>query len=391
MRIPSWLPALLGAISAIGPLSTDMYLPAFPDIEAAMGSGPGSAQITMATYFGGLAVGQMLQGTLSDRLGRRAPLILGMAIYTLASIGCAVAPDLFTLSLMRALAAFGGSASGVITRAVVRDLAEGHAAAKMMSQLMLVMGVAPILAPSLGGVVLGLWGWQAIFWVCAGFGAVCLASVVWLLPETLPPQARVKLGAGAQISRYVQVLGERGFITNTMMGGMAMFGMFAYLAGSPPVFIQYFHLPPASYGMLFGLCASGFILASQINPRILHRFGPLAVSRTSMRVMLVATAVLTVLSFAGYATWWSVTLCVFGAMSSQGFTMPNATVGAMARHAGHAGSASALMGTMQFCLAGLSGLAVGLLADGTPRAMAALMLAGAIGANIAETCRPRAK
>jgi len=391
MRIPSWLPALLGVISAIGPLSTDMYLPAFPDIEAALGSGTGSAQITMATYFAGLAVGQMMQGTLSDRLGRRLPLILGMAIYTLASIGCAVAPDLLTLSLMRALSAFGGSASGVVTRAMVRDLAEGHAAAKMMSQLMLVMGVAPILAPSLGGVVLGLWGWQAIFWVCAGFGAICLGSIAWLLPETLPPQARVKLSAGAQISRYVQVLGERGFITNTMMGGMAMFGMFAYLAGSPPVFIQYFHLPPSSYGMLFGLCASGFILASQINPRILHRFGALTVSRTSMRVMLVATAAFTVLSFTGYATWWSVTLCVFGAMSSQGFTMPNATVGAMARHAGHAGSASALMGTMQFCLAGLSGLAVGLLADGTPRAMAALMLAGAIGANIAETCRPRPK
>ncbi len=376
-------------LSAIGPLSTDMYLPAFPAIEAALGSGIGSAQITMASYFAGLAVGQMIQGTLSDRFGRRAPLLAGMAIYTLASAGCALAPDLLTLSLMRALSALGGSASGVITRAMVRDLADGHAAARLMSRLMLVMGAAPMLAPSLGGLVLGLWGWQAIFWVCAGFGAICLASVIWLLPETLPPSSRVKLGLAAQLSRWKYVIGERGFLTNTMMGGMAMFGMFAYLAGSPPVFILYFHLPPAVYGALFGVCASGFILCSQINPRILYRFGGLTVSRISMRVMLVATAVLAGLSFSGLATWWSVALCIFAAMSSQGFTMPNATVGAMARHAGHAGSASALMGTLQFVLAGLSGLAVGLLADDTPRAMAALMLTGAIGANIAEALRPK--
>jgi DHA1 family bicyclomycin/chloramphenicol resistance-like MFS transporter len=348
-------------------------------------------QITLAAYFLGLAVGQITQGTLSDRYGRRWPLAIGMVIYTLATIGCALTPSLLGLSIMRGLSAFGGSASGVITRAIVRDLADGHAAARIMSKMMLVMGVAPIMAPTVGSLVLGVWGWQAIFWVCAAYGGICLIGVLLLLPETLPESRRTKLGFTAQISRYVQVMGERGFITNTMMGGMAMFGMFAYLAGSPSVFIRTFGLAPSSYGIMFGACASGFILASQINPRLLHRFGTQAISRVSMRVMLVATLVMTTISFAGYATWPLVAVCVLFAMSSQGFTMPNATVGALARHAAHAGSASALMGTLQFALAGVSGLLVGLLEDGTARPMAGLMFLGALGANIAEWYRPKVK
>ena len=391
MKFPIWLPSFLGVLSAIGPMSTDMYLPAFPAIEAGLNAGPGSVQITLAAYFLGLAVGQITQGTLSDRYGRRWPLAIGMIIYTVATVGCALTPSLLGLSIMRGLSAFGGSASGVITRAMVRDLAEGHAAARIMSKMMLVMGVAPILAPTVGSLVLGVWGWQAIFWVCAAYGGICLAGVLLLLPETLPEARRIKLGFTAQISRYVHVMGERGFITNTMMGGMAMFGMFAYLAGSPSVFIRTFGLAPSSYGIMFGACASGFILASQINPRLLHRFGTQAISRVSMRVMLVATLIMATISFAGYATWPLVAVCVLFAMSSQGFTMPNATVGAMARHAAHAGSAAALMGTLQFCLAGISGLLVGLLEDGTARPMAALMFLGALGANIAERYRPQAK
>jgi DHA1 family bicyclomycin/chloramphenicol resistance-like MFS transporter len=330
-------------LSAIGPMSTDMYLPAFPAIEAGLNAGPGSVQITLAAYFLGLAVGQITQGTLSDRYGRRWPLAIGMVIYTLATIGCALTPSLLGLSIMRGLSAFGGSASGVITRAIVRDLADGHAAARIMSKMMLVMGVAPIMAPTVGSLVLGVWGWQAIFWVCAAYGGICLIGVLLLLPETLP------------------------------------------------VFIRTFGLAPSSYGIMFGACASGFILASQINPRLLHRFGTQAISRVSMRVMLVATLVMTTISFAGYATWPLVAVCVLFAMSSQGFTMPNATVGALARHAAHAGSASALMGTLQFALAGVSGLLVGLLEDGTARPMAGLMFLGALGANIAEWYRPKVK
>src|SRR6195952_2751645 len=172
MAYPVWLPVLLGFLTAVGPLSTDMYLPAFPAIEASLGGQPGMAQITLATWFAGLAVGQITQGSLSDRYGRRGPLIFGTLVYSLANAGCALAPDIWTLSILRFIAAFGGSASMVIPRAIVRDLADGHAAARLMSRLMLVMGAAPILAPTLGGLVLGFASWHAIFWLTFAYGGL---------------------------------------------------------------------------------------------------------------------------------------------------------------------------------------------------------------------------
>ncbi|MCW3477262.1 multidrug effflux MFS transporter [Limobrevibacterium gyesilva] len=389
MTFPAWLPLLLGLLSAVGPLSTDMYLPAFPAIEEALGGRPGTAQLTLATWFVGLAIGQITQGTLSDRYGRRWPLIVGTALYTLASVGCAVAPDLVTLSVLRLLCGFGGSAGMVITRAIVRDLADGHAAARLMSKLMLVMGAAPILAPTLGGVVLIFSGWQAIFWICAAYGGLCCLLVALFLPETLPQARRVRLGLGGIISRYAAILRERGFITHALMGGFAMSGMFAYLGGSPGVFIDLFHLSPSLYGALFGVSAAGFIAASQINPRLLTRFGAERVMRVAVRVFLAATVVLTAVAFVGPWGWVAVWAPIFFAMSSQGFLMPNAVVGALSRHAANAGAASALMGTMQFCLGAVSGLAVGVLSDGTARPMALLMLAGAIGAAICDLGRPR--
>ena len=273
MRFPTWLPALLGVLIAVGPVSTDMYLPAFPAIEAALGGRPGTAQLTLATWFAGLAIGQVTQGTLSDRFGRRGPLIAGTALYTLASVGCAVAPDLPTLAAMRFVAAFGGSASMVIPRAIVRDLADGHAAARLMSRLMLVFGAAPILAPSLGGLVLGVAGWQAIFWITALYGVLCCVAVVLLLPETLPPRARMRLGPLALVGRWRAVLTERSFLSHAFIMGGVSFAMFAYLGGSPDVFIAQFHLTPGWYGALFGVCAAGFIATSQVNPMLLPRFG----------------------------------------------------------------------------------------------------------------------
>ncbi len=389
MAIPTWLPLLLGLLSAVGPLSTDMYLPAFPAIEIAMGGQPGAAQITLATWFAGLAIGQLTQGPLSDRFGRRGPLIVGTAIYTLATIGCALAPGLVFMSACRFVSAIGASASMVINRAVVRDLSDGHAAARMMSKLMLVMGAAPILAPSLGGLVLAFGDWHSIFWICAGYGAICCALVFFYLPETLPANNRIKLSLGGQVSRYSAILRERGFVTHALMGGFAMFAMFAYLGGSPSVFIDLFHLSPSLYGALFGVCAFGFIGCSQINPRILPRFGADRVIRVGIRVLLCGTIALTIVAFVPVLHWWAVAIPIFFCMSSQGFSMPNAVVGALSRHAGHAGSASALMGTLQFGLAAFSGAAVGLLSDGTARPMALLMLTGAIGAVICDLCRPR--
>ena len=389
MKYPAWLPVLLGVLTAVGPLSTDMYLPAFPAIEASLGGQPGTAQITLATWFAGLAVGQLTQGSLSDRFGRRGPLILGTALYTLASAGCALAPDLLTLSVLRFVAAVGGSASMVIPRAVVRDLADGHAAAHRMSRLMLVMGVAPILAPTLGGLVLEVAPWHVIFWLMVAYGAVCCGLVWRFLPDTLEPSRRIRLGAAGLVARYAGVLRDRVFLAYALMGGFGMFGMFAYIGGSPPVLIQRYAFTPAQYGMLFGCSAGAFILSSQINPRLLPRFGSARVIRAGVSAYFAAAATLLGCALLQVGGVFGVVLPVVVAMGSMGFVMPNAAVGALSRHAGQAGSASAMMGTLQFCLAAASGVLVGALSDGTARPMAAMMLAGAVGTVVADRLRPK--
>ena len=388
MKYPVWLPILLGFLTAVGPVSTDMYLPAFPAIEASLGGRPGTAQITLATWFAGLAVGQIVQGPLADRYGRRAPLIIGTAVYTVANAGCALAPDLFTLALLRFIAAFGGSASMVIPRAVVRDLADGHAAARLMSKLMLVMGAAPILAPTLGGLVLGFAPWHAIFWITAAYGGACCLLVWRFLPDTLPVERRIKLGAANLIARFALVLRDRAFLCYVLMGGCGMFGMFAYIGGSPPVFIQRFALSPAQYGMVFGLSAAAFVLGSQVNPRLLPRFGAARVLRAEVTVYVLGAMALLSCALLEVGGVYGVVLPMVVTMGSMGFVMPNSTIGALSRHAAQAGSASALMGTLQFCLAALSGVLVGALSDGTARPMAALMLLGAAGAWAADRLRP---
>ena len=389
MPFPSWLPALLGLLTAVGPVSTDMYLPAFPAIEAALGGRPGTAQITLATWFLGLSIGQITQGSLADRFGRRAPLMVGTGLYTLASVGCALAPDLTILSAMRLLAALGGSAGMVIPRAMVRDLSDGHAAARIMSQLMLVMGVAPILAPTLGGFVLATLGWQAIFWLAAGYGVISVLLIWRVLPETLPPARRVRLGPAEHVARSRMICVERSFITHALIGSFAMFGLFAYLGGAPDVFIDHFHLTPTAFGVLFGVCAAGFIGASQFNPYFVRRFGMGRVIRIATRASCVAMLALSAVAYLGLGPWWVVAIPILLNMLSMGFILPNATVGALSRHAGHAGSASALMGTMQYGVGAVSGLLVGVAADGTARPMATLMLLGAGCAAVADFCRPK--
>ena len=389
MKSPKWLPVMLGILSAVGPVSTDMYLPAFPAIEAALGGQPGTAQITLATWFMGLAMGQITQGSLSDRFGRRGPLIVGTVIYTLGSVGCAMAPNLLALSVMRFVAAFGGSASMVIPRAVVRDLTEGFASAKLMSQLMLVMGAVPILAPTLGGLVLGVSTWRTIFWAGAVYGALCCFMVWRFLPDTLPAERRTSLHPTRMLARYAGIVRERSFLTHALIGGFAMFGMFAYLGGSPDVFITLFHLSPPLYGTLFGCNAVGYIAASQISPRLLPRFGADRIIRAAVRVFLLATLALTVVAVVHPHPWWLVIAPISLAFASIGFVMPNAVVGALARHSHQAGAASALMGTLQFCLGAASGIAIGLLSNGSVVPMAVLMLIGAVGANVADAMRPR--
>lgn len=386
---PRWLPVLLGYFIAVGPAATDMYLPAFPAVERSFGTAPGTAQLTLAAWFAGLAVGQITQGTLSDRFGRRAPLIAGTALFTLAAIGCAMAPTLGWLSVFRALGAVGASAGMVIPRAMVRDLADGQHAAILMSRLVLVMGVAPILAPSIGGAVLVFANWRVIFWVLATYGGVAFLLAWRVLPETLLPPRRSHLRLAEQLSRYGTILRERGFLTHAAMGASGTFCMFSYLAGSSPVFIDGFGLTPSEYALIFGLCSCGLVAGSQINARLLPKLGLPFMLRLIARISLTATATLAMLAFTGVHVLALIVAPIFVALSCQGFSNGNTAVGALSRHAGSAGSASALMGTAQFTLGATSGLLVGIFTDGTPRGMAALMLCGSLGAVIADLLRPR--
>lgn len=387
--MPAWLPLLLGFLTAVGPISTDMYLPAFPAIEAELGTAHGSVEITLATWFIGLAVGQLVQGTLADRLGRRLPLILGTAVYTVATIGCATANDMAVLAAWRCVAAFGGAASAVIPRAMVRDLADGLGAAKLMSKLMLVMGAAPILAPTIGGLLLGAGGWRMIFWVSAAYGGMSCLLAWRLLPETLPPASRARRSFVTLLADFVQIGRERSFITHAMMGAATMFSVFAFISGAPAVYIEYFGVDPGHFGLLFAISATGFIGASQLNPWLLHRYGARRVVSLTLRTSAAAVAVLAVTAFAAFGGLLGIFIPAAVALACTGLVFPNAAVGALSRHPARAGSASALLGTLQFGCAALGSALVGALADGTPRPMAMLMVVGAAAALAAAAGRPR--
>jgi DHA1 family bicyclomycin/chloramphenicol resistance-like MFS transporter len=278
----------------------------------------------------------------------------------------------------------------VIPRAMVRDLAEGHAAAVLLSRLSLVMGAAPILAPTLGSAVLAFADWRGIFWILTAYGATCLVLVVLLLPDTLPVDRRIRLHLGELLGRYRSILRERGFLTHASMGGFATFAFFAYLGGSSPVFIQGFGLTPAQFAMIFGANSFGLICCAQLNPLLLRRYGHYRVLHWVARVHLCAVGVLTVVAFAGLHVLALVIAPIMVAVSCMGMLNPNSIVGALARHQHHAGSASSVMGTGQYLLGAISGLLVGFATDGTPRGMATLMLLGSIGMAFADAQRPRA-
>jgi DHA1 family bicyclomycin/chloramphenicol resistance-like MFS transporter len=388
MRIPRWLPFLLGYLQAVGPMSIDMYLPAFPAIEATYHAPPGSAQITLATWILGLSFGQLFQGALADRYGRRAPLLFGTLVYTAAAAGCAMAPSITWLAIWRFVSAFGGSASMIVPRAVVRDISEGHAAARLMSRLILILGVAPVLAPSLGGFLLGFANWRWIFWILAGYGAIGTVLAAAFLPDTLPEARRVRLHLASMIARWRGITTERTFITHALMMSFASFSLFAYLGGTPTVFITHFHLSPQQYALAFGLVAMVYVLCSQLNVLITRRLG---LSRTltvvsslylAMSLLLLAVAT----ADRGGPVLMAILLAITQGLT--GFIAPTATVGALTRHAAHAGSASAVLGTLQFLIGCSSGFLIAWLTNGTALPMAGLIAFGAICLKLADLARP---
>ena len=363
---------ILGALSAFGPLAIDFYLPSFPTLARAFATDVEHVQLSLAAYFAGLAIGQLAYGPMADRYGRRRPLLFGVVLFTLASLGCALAPNLEWLIAARFVQALGGCAGMVISRAVVRDLCDPLASAKVFSQLMLVMGLAPILAPLAGGVLLDVFGWQSIFFCLALFSALVGAGLAAWLPETLSDtQPRAPLRGS--LGRYAALLRDREFIACGLAGGVAMAGMFAYIAGSPFVFIELYGVPAEHYGWLFGSNAAGFILAAQVNARLLRYRGPGFWLRRIVWVFFLSGVVLLGLALARPAQLWPLLIPLFIAIASLGCIPPNASACAMAHQGAQAGSASALMGSLQFCVAAGASSLVGVLHDGSAVPMAAVI------------------
>jgi len=374
---------ILGALSAFGPLAIDFYLPAFPAMAQAFATDEKHVQTTLAAYFLGLSLGQLAYGPVADRFGRRIPLLFGVALFTLASLACAYAPNLDTLIVARFVQALGGCAGMVLSRAIVSDKCDPVASAKVFSQLMLVMGLAPILAPMLGGVLVNLAGWQSIFLTLSLFSAACLVAISLGLPESLPAHMPRQPLSGA-LRQYLRLLADRVFVGHALTGGIAIAGMFAYIAGSPFVFIKLYGVPAEHYGWLFGTNAAGFILVAQINARLLAKRGPAFLLVRAVWLYLAAGLVLLGVAALRPAHLWPLLVPLFVCISSLGCIIPNASACAMSGQGARAGSASALMGCLQFSVAAGAAALVGLLHDGSAVPMTLVVsLCGALVVSVA--------
>jgi DHA1 family bicyclomycin/chloramphenicol resistance-like MFS transporter len=368
------LTLILGALSAFSPMSIDMYLPSLPALERDFATDTAAVQLTLSAFFLGLALGQALYGPLADRHGRRPPLLAGIALYVLASVGCALATSIEALVALRLLQAMGGCAGVVIARAVVRDLFDPQAAARMLSLLMLVMGVAPILAPLAGGVILVWAGWRWIFAALALFGLACLLAVAAGLRETRPAHT-VRPGLASSLRIFAGLARDRRFLGPALTGGLAQAGMFAYISGSPFVFIQAYGVPAQHYGWLFGLNAAGIIGGSQLNRWLLRRHPAASILHVANGITAACGLVLLAVAWTGAGGLPLLLAPLFGYVASLGFTYANAAALAMAPFPEKAGSASALLGTVQFGAAAVAGSVVGHLHDGTAVPMAAVIAA----------------
>lgn len=355
--LPGWL-ILLGALTAVGSLSVDMYLPSFPAIVAELHTDAGAVQRTLAMFFIGLGLGQLVYGPLSDRFGRRPPLLAGMALYTVASLICAWAPTIYALQWGRLLQALGGCAGIIIPRATIRDRCDAASSARALSLVMLVMGAAPILAPQLGSWVLAWFSWRAIFGMLVLFGAGCLVAIYFGMEETVDRSSAPRLNLRSIVRNYRELLCDRQFLTFTLCGGCASAGMFAYIAGSPFVLMQVYGISAHLYGWVFGANAVGLVVGSQINARLLGRYSPRRILARTVYIPLLAGAVLLALRMHDIAGLPILLPALFLVVGSLGFITPNSTALVLQHQGKRAGAATALMGSLQLGLASLSSAAI---------------------------------
>jgi MFS transporter, DHA1 family, multidrug resistance protein len=371
------LVVILGALIACAPMAVDMYLPALPALERAFATDMAHVQWTLATFFLGFSLGQALYGPISDRFGRRPPLYFGMSLFALASLGCILAPSIEWLMGLRFLQAIGACAGMVTARAIVRDLFDLRDSARVFSALMLVTGLAPILAPLVGGYLLIWFGWESIFLVLAAFGVANLIAAHFSLPETHRQGKPGSLALSHVLMVYGRLLTHRRFVGYSLSSGLTIAGMFAYIAASPAVFIQLFGVAEEQYGWLFGVNGLGFVLAAQVNGRAMRGAQPNRILRAALYVEAAAGLALLLAAATGAFGLIGIAVPLFVFIAALGFVMPNASALAMAPHGENAGAASAMLGVMQFGLAAIASTLVG--AIHVPSAMPMAIAVAACG------------
>jgi DHA1 family bicyclomycin/chloramphenicol resistance-like MFS transporter len=368
---------LLGSLIALGPLSIDLYLPALPDLTDDLSATPSSVQLTLTGILVGLGLGQLLIGPLADIYGRRRPLLVGIAVNVVTALLCAIAPTIVVLDVLRVLQGVGAAAASVVAMAVVRDLFTGRAAAAVISRLVMVMGLAPVLAPSLGSAVLQVGSWRTVFVVLAGLGVLLGALAAFGLKETLPPERRTAPGLRTTLQGYGVLLRDRSLVGFMMVASLTMAAVFAYVSGASFVLQDGFGLDERTFGLLFGVGAVGLIVSSQVNVALLRRFSPGTILSAALTVAALAGVVLLVDAVTGMGGLLGIMIPIWVVMVMVALCGPNATALALAEHGQRAGAAAALLGAAQFVVGAAIAPLTGLGEAGSAVPMAAT-IAGAL-------------
>jgi DHA1 family bicyclomycin/chloramphenicol resistance-like MFS transporter len=370
MNTPFFKNALvLGLLSAIGPFAIDMYLPALPSIGQTLGASTSGVQASLMAFFISLGIGQIIYGPISDMMGRKLPLYFGLILFAVCSVGCALAPDIQTLIVLRFLQGLGASAGMVIPRAVVRDLHTGHDAARLMSLLMLVFSVSPILAPLAGSFLIEWAGWRSVFWAVTVAAVMALILLATSQAETRPPEERVDSSVRSALQGYGLLLRDRHFLGLVFIGAFGISSFFAYLANSSFVLIDHYGLTPRQYSIAFAANAAAFIGVSQFTGRLSARFGLVPVVKVAVVGYALVMSLLLAINLIGIDRLDVMLVMLFIGYGFLGLVVPTTSVLALEEHGAIAGTASALMGTLQFVTGALVMAFVGLFVDGSARPM----------------------
>jgi MFS transporter, DHA1 family, multidrug resistance protein len=384
---PILLLATLGGLSAVGAFAFDMYLPAFPAIAAEFHVPPGQVQLTLIVALIGLGAGQLIAGPVSDRYGRRTPVLVGLAVYTATSILIAAAPTIAAFSALRLLQGMGGGIALTISRAVVRDMFRGAQASRYMSRVTLFFGVAPIVAPNVGAAVLAFTSWRGIFLILAGYGVLLAVAVLRWLPETLPPERRRTGGARDTVAVFRTLATDRHFLGYALAQNLSFAGLFAYLSAGSFVLQEVFHVSARAYALIFAANAVGLVVAGQVSAHLVGRRTPRALLFGALIAGLAACAVLIAAAEAGSLT--AVVAALFTFIASLGFVFPNSLALALDKHHDKAGSAAAMLGGMQSAVSTVAGPLVAVLGTATGVPMAVVMFGAALLSLIVATTLTR--